>query len=326
VVVTGETSAGNRGNTYDVLLQGSPFCDLTFSFPDLESLPGLGQEVFAHDFAINPGGVFNVSSSLSRLGLRVGLRAQLGNDIFSRYIAGQMEEYGLSLDLTCWIDQPLPVVTAGISLPQDRLFISYAPPRDGRPAPPRITVQDLDRYRPRALFTYGEVGIEVCREARRRGILVYVDAHWNPEHLRSSFLREILHEVDIFSPNLPEALEITGTGDVNEALEMLAEWCRCVVIKRGAEGCMASRGGERYCISAIPVEAVETTGAGDNFNAGLIYGMLEGFSFETCLQCANIAGGLSTAVLGGCRSGINAGIMTDWLERLTGDTAVRRPG
>ncbi len=287
---------------FDVLLQGSPFCDLTFRFTDREGLPEMGQEVFAQDFAINPGGVYNIASALASLGLGAGLVTQFGNDIFSRFIADRMEASGISLSLTTWLDRPLPVITAGISFAHDRMFISYAPPNvRGRPAS-RLTIKDLDGYRPRALFSYGEHPAELYREARRRGILVYVDTHWSPEYLRSEGLRAVLGDVDVFSPNLNEAMHMTATGSAQEALEVLSGWCECVVIKAGQAGCVAACQDERYGVPAIDVEAIDTTGAGDNFNAGQIYGLLRGYSFETCLRCANIAGGLSTLVLGGCGS------------------------
>ena len=297
---------------YDVLLQGNQYCDLTFTFTQRDSLPLLGQETYADDFAVNAGGIFNLASTLTRLGIGVGLVTQLGADLFSRFIAERMQECGLSLELTSWVEEPLPVVTAGISFPHDRLFISYAAPRHRDLDPPKITPDDLDRYRPRALFTFGEVGIDLCREARSRGILVYVDAHWNLDHLRSSYLRELLQHVDVFSPNLPEALEITGAGSAEEALDGLSRLCRCVAIKCGSEGCLAWRDGERIAVPAIAVQAVETTGAGDNFNAGLIYGLLHGYPFERCLRYANVAGGLSTQVLGGCGSGVRAADLEAW--------------
>lgn len=312
------------GTTFDVLLHGSPFCDLTFTFTDRESLPVLGQEVYASNFAINPGGIFNISSALSRLGLRVGLKAQLGTDIFSRFIAERMEGSGLSLDLISWIERPKPVITAGVSFPHDRLFISYAAPDDELPPDPLITVEDLDRYRPRTLFTYGGEGVEAFREARRRGILVYLDTFWSPDHLRSSYLREVLAEVDLAAPNLPEALEMTGAPDAETALDVLSEWCPCPVIKLGSQGCIAACRGERYRVPAIEVKAVETTGAGDNFNAGLIYGLLRDYSFERSLRCANISGGLSTLTLGGSGAGYTAQTVEEMLEACEPEPLERR--
>jgi sugar/nucleoside kinase (ribokinase family) len=109
----------------------------------------------------------------------------------------------------------------------------------------------------------------------------------------------LLTEVDVFAPNLSEALEITGAIDAPGALELLSGWGPCVVIKCGPAGALASSGGRIYRIPAINVQAIETTGAGDNFNAGLIYGLLQGYSLELSLECANVTGGLSTLVIGG---------------------------
>lgn len=298
--------------TFDVLLHGDPFCDLTFRFVDRETLPLVGQEVFADSFAINPGGSFNISAALSCLGLTVGLKARLGTDIFSRYIGERMEAHGLSTALTTWVEGPKPVVTVGISFPHDRLFVSYGSPEADPRMASGITVAELDRYRPRVLFTHGDEGPATFAEARRRGILVFLDTHWDPDYLRSQYLRSVLPEVDVAMPNLPEALEITGAPDAECALDRLSEWCRCAVIKMGQEGCIAAENGTRYRLPALQVPAMETTGAGDNFNAGLIYAVLRGYSFEDALRCANVAGALSTLVLGGCEANVSA----DMLERV----------
>jgi sugar/nucleoside kinase (ribokinase family) len=311
--VVDQTLHGREPCAFDVLLHGNPYCDLTFRFADRETLPPLGQEVFADSFAINPGGTFNVAASLSRLGLSVGLKARLGTDMFSRYLAERMEVCGLSLALITHVDRPTPVVTVGISFPHDRLFVSYDTPDSDPTAAAGISVEELDEYRPRVLFTHGAEGVATFREARRRGILIVLDTHWDVEYLRSERLRCALAEVDVAAPNLPEALEITGAADVEGALDRLSRWCRCVVIKMGADGCIAACNGSRYRIPALDVRAMETTGAGDNFNAGLVYGMLQGYSFDRALQCANITGGLSTLVSGGCEARISAEVVEGML-------------
>jgi sugar/nucleoside kinase (ribokinase family) len=290
---------------YDVLLQGTPFCDLTFSFKNRDVVPALGQEVFADEFAINPGGVFNISSALARFGLRVGLKATLGNDMFSHFVAEQMRARGLSLDLISWIDAPMPVVTVGVSFRHDRLFISYS--ESTKFDRPLLTIEDFDRFQPKVFFTFGEGGAEFCQAVRERGIPVYLDCFWNPDHLSSTFLRELLPHVDMFAPNLPEALEMTGADNAEDALTTLSQWCASsVVIKCGAEGCLGQLNGERFRLPTLSLSPRDTTGAGDNFNAGFIYGLLQGYAFEQCLRCANIAGALSTQVLGGCGSGSTA--------------------
>jgi sugar/nucleoside kinase (ribokinase family) len=306
----------HRDPTYDVLLQGRAFCDLTFSFSELRGLPELGHEVFADDFAMSAGGIFNIASALTALGRRVGWLTELGNDIFSRFVAGQMEACGISTDLTRTLERPLPVVTAGISFPHDRVFVSYISPQVDDSQKWALTPGHLDLFRPRVLFTYGEVGAGLMREARERGILVYLDTFWNPQHLRSAAMREMFGHIDVLAPNQLEAMEITGTANPHEALEALAQVSPRGAIKCGAAGSIAWQGSERFLVPAIPVEAVETTGAGDNFNAGLIYGLLKGFDFQTCLRCASVTGGLSTLGLGGCVKRLTEAELQEWMNRM----------
>jgi sugar/nucleoside kinase (ribokinase family) len=159
------------------------------------------------------------------------------------------------------------------------------------------------------LYTHGGEGPAIIGESRDRGILVLLDTHWDVEYLRSDYLRTVLAEVDVAVPNLPEALEITGAPDAEGALDRLSEWCRCAVIKMGAEGCIAACNGRRYHAPALKLRALETTGAGDNFNAGLMYGLLRGYPFDRALRCANVTGGLSTLVAGGCEANVSAEVV-----------------
>jgi len=89
-------------------------------------------------------------------------------------------------------------------------------------------------------------------------------------------------------------LQLTGAATVEQALARLAELTPLVIVKRGAEGAIAGLDGGVVQVPAIPVEVVDTTGAGDCFNAGFLYGYLRGASLETCLRAGNICGGLST--------------------------------
>ena len=138
-------------------------------------------------------------SALSALGAQVGWLTQLGNDIFSRYLAEHMEALGLSSALTEHVDEPLPVVTAGVSFPHDRLFLSYRAPLPAEHPHPRITEEHLDCFRPRVLFTYGEVGIDIMQAARARGIAVVVDTFWSPETLIRRIYAKCLR-MSTFSP------------------------------------------------------------------------------------------------------------------------------
>jgi sugar/nucleoside kinase (ribokinase family) len=104
---------------------------------------------------------------------------------------------------------------------------------------------------------------------------------------------------DIFLPNSLEARRMTGLSDLEQAARALAKLCPLVVIKDGANGSLACSGENIIHISSIPVTPIDTTGAGDNFNAGFICAMLKGQPLENCLKWGNITGALSTTEIGG---------------------------
>jgi sugar/nucleoside kinase (ribokinase family) len=100
-------------------------------------------------------------------------------------------------------------------------------------------------------------------------------------------------------PNSDEAAILTGTDDRSEQLAVLAQHYPLVVVKRGAEGCEAAAGAERWRVPAPAVEAIDTTGAGDAFVAGFLAARLADAGIEECLERAARAGADATLFIGG---------------------------
>jgi sugar/nucleoside kinase (ribokinase family) len=100
-------------------------------------------------------------------------------------------------------------------------------------------------------------------------------------------------------PNSDEAAILAGAQDRAEQLAILAQHYPLVVIKRGAEGCEAASGVERWRVAAPAVEAVDTTGAGDAFVAGFLGARLAGAGIEECLARGARAGAEATLHIGG---------------------------
>jgi sugar/nucleoside kinase (ribokinase family) len=100
-------------------------------------------------------------------------------------------------------------------------------------------------------------------------------------------------------PNSEEAAVLTGTDDAEAQGERLAQLYPLVAIKRGAAGCEAWRGTERWRLRAPAVEVVDTTGAGDAFVAAFLAARLNGEAIEASLRRAVAAGSAATEFLGG---------------------------
>src|SRR6185295_10055360 len=123
------------------------------------------------------------------------------------------------------------------------------------------------------------------------------DTGWDP-HERWDVA---LDAFDVLLPNAEEALRLAGRadGDVEAAARDLARRGPLVVVKLGADGALATTGDEVVRAAAKPVDAVETTGAGDSFDAGFLAGRLNGDDLESVLALACACGALSTRRAGG---------------------------
>jgi sugar/nucleoside kinase (ribokinase family) len=279
----------------DVLVQGAASVDLTFL--GLPELPRLGQEYYATGFGMNPGACFITVNALRRLGLRTGFSTDLGNDFFSRYVLDCIRSAGIDQTFIRLQDRDLSEVSVGLSFPHDRTYITW----DATPGWSFRAVQfdDLRSHRVRCLFTHVALDADVFAEARSQGIPICVDAFWNPAFLTSRMVWDAIGQADVFMPNLIEACKITGTTTPEAALASLAKHVPMVAIKLGPDGAIGCADGVQHWVPALPVAAVDTTGAGDNFDAGFMYGLVRGLPFDTCLRCAVVAGSLSTQAPGG---------------------------
>ena len=106
-------------------------------------------------------------------------------------------------------------------------------------------------------------------------------------------------DIDVLFMNETEAEHYGRKESAEEAAREFARTAGMAVIKMGKKGSIAVKDGRLYQAAPYIVEAVDTTGAGDSFNAGFVYGFLRGKSMEECLKCGNGCGALSVTALGG---------------------------
>ncbi len=135
--------------------------------------------------------------------------------------------------------------------------------------------------------------------ARRTGISVSLDTNWDPSGDWRDAIEPLLAHVDLLLPNVEEARLLSGESDPEAACRALGGRVGTVVVKLGAEGAIAVRGDrlERLAAPAVPV--VDTTGAGDSFDAGFIAATLQGESLREALAMAVACGSLAVGAGGG---------------------------
>lgn len=278
----------------DVLLTGEYYCDLIFA--GLPGVPILGAELVARDFAVVPGGTYNIALALTRLGLDTHWAADFGSDLFSGLVLERAARDGLSPLLFNRLNQPLRRVTSVFSTNGDRGFLTYG---DGAIVPP--PADTLDRVQPAWLlqtFRFEPEWLAFMRAARAGGAKLFADCRGGDFTLETPGVREFLSLLDVFSPNEDEAVALTGTQHPKKAAAQLAELVPIVAVKRGAAGALVSDQGRWIKVAAPEVTVKDTTGAGDTFNGGVLYGLCSGRCTEEAAELAVLAGSLSVTDYG----------------------------
>ncbi len=129
--------------------------------------------------------------------------------------------------------------------------------------------------------------IETARKAGAKVVFDVADPFAVERH-RSDFLELINKSVDVLLANREETRLLFGFDDLEKAVKRLAKECGVAAVKNCAEGsCIASEQGEFNTINAYPVNAVDSTGAGDNYAAGFLYALLKGYSISDAGKVAS---------------------------------------
>lgn len=303
----------NKAEKYDVLLDGGYFSDLVFT--GLPEFPRLGHEVYSREFNLVPGGALNCAVALRRLGLRTIWPCRFGSDPFSRMAKQAALAEGLDDKYFTDSEQPCMQITVSFSFDDERAFLTYSDPL------PEFPLAELVReHKPAWLcvskLAFGERYEELFKTARKAGTRIYMDCQAHDHRLEEQDVKAALKMVDVFAPNREEALKITGQDSLEKALEELAQLAPLVVIKLGEEGSVSRQGNEVLRMPGFPMQAVDTTGAGDNFNSGFLYGRIGGFSLEDTLRIANFCGGISTQGYGGTSTSPTASQVEHFLDEL----------
>ncbi len=305
MAVRAESDGGGLASpmkVWDVITAGDVFVDLILG--GFSAWPQPGEEVFATRFAREIGGGAAITGcGLARLEMRVSLLAIVGRDE-EEWVRRRLMTYGVDTHLLIWHDEEPTAVTVSVSREDDRMLFTYMGANRAFPLwlAKESTWRELSAARHVHLACAPDplVLIALSDFLHEQGTTLSLDVGWHPEWLRSSESRRALRALDLFFPNEREIFELTGERDPESALRALAKAGPAkIALKRGLAGAMLLWDGELLREGAYPAVPVDTTGAGDCFDAGFLYAWLLGASPERCLKIASICGALSTQRLGG---------------------------
>lgn len=281
--------------------------------PPIARLPDSGELVSTEDFLVQPGGcAANTAIVLQRLGVPATVVGRVGDDLFGELVAQYLEERGIDTSCVLHTAGQGTSKTVALTVVGDdrRFFHTFG-------ANGALTAEDIPQAALEAaevVYVGGYLVLPALRQhelaerfrlARRLGTRVVLDVVVPTDHedLSLDAVRELLPLADYFLPNEDEARALTGVADPRAQAERIVEaGATTVVIKRGGEGAFVRSGDDAFELPAPPIDAVEPAGAGDAFAAGLIVGMLEGWSLESTVRFASVSGASACTALG-CYAG-----------------------
>jgi len=266
----------------------------------LASLPRPGELVISDGFLLDAGGcAVNTAVILARLGVRAGLVGKVGDDEYGAWLRSRLARKRVLVDGVSTARRSATSQTVILPVDgEDRRYI-HVPGANAE-----LEAADIAAVLPgaRVLAIGGYLALpgldrdgvtDLLAGARARGTATLLDVVVprganDPVHA----LRPVLPYVDCFLPNEDEARLVTGLDNPADQAKALLDWgCASVVITCGADGAVYADPGRVIRVRPFPVEAVDGSGAGDAFTAGIIYGLIEGWPPQERLRFAAALGG-----------------------------------
>lgn len=276
----------------DLILTG----DVTPAFGQVEKLVDAATLTVGSSSAI-------LACGAARLGLKVAFIGVCGDDLFGRFMLDEMQTRGVDVSHVIVRNREQTGLSVILNCGSDRAILTHS----GLIA--ALTASDisdtlLQSARHLHVASYFlQTGLQsdlvnLFQRARLLGLTTSLDTNYDPSEKWLGF-DELLAVTNVFLPNEKEALSLSGEPDIELAADRLSRRVKTLVIKLGAEGTLGVFQGEKARVSSIPVNVIDTVGAGDSFDAGFLYGYLHQWSLERSLRLACICGALSTQRAGG---------------------------
>ncbi len=275
----------------NILCVGRVYCDVIFT--DLPRMPTAGTEVYSGGVGLHAGGGAAITAGhLSAMGHCTALAAQLPSGALGDVVTTELEAAGVDLRLCGTQDARCdPQLTVALVHNEERAFVTH---RQGRVFP-SFNTEDIDQMQIGHIHI-GEATTlienpELVRIAKDTEATVSLDCSWD-DHIRSEEIASLLPEIDVFLPNAAE-IELLRKLGVPEPFSKLT------VIKQGRRGATAVIEGREIHAPAFPADVIDTTGAGDAFNAAFLSAWLANEPIGDCLESGNAKGASAVASRGG---------------------------
>ena len=271
----------------------------------MTEFPKLGGEIQCEDVQVVMGGSSSIfACRLAQLGASVDILGKLGKDPNGEIVLNTLRSNNVGVG-NVMVERDIRTgVTFSLTYPNDKAQITYLG---------SIASLEASEVKPDLFDGYDHLHVSsiylqlkllgalanIFAEAKNHGLTTSLDTQGDPLG-KYEKIWDILEQTDIFLPNETEAKNITDSASPEIALEKLGSIVHTVVMKLGRLGAVARKGDKKVRVDAISINPVDTTGAGDSFDAGFIYYYLEkNEGLEDSVRFANALGALSCLHIGG---------------------------
>lgn len=274
----------------------------------LESFPVVDREVNCESYELTLGSSAVICAcNYAALGGKAWFLGLAGRDAYGEFMVRGMSEFGVNTEFVRWTNRVKTGVTVNLIYQSTRTQVTYP----GTIAELEATdvgeslIKRFDHIHFAGPYQQTKFRGDITRLlelAEKMGVSTSLDPQWDPRQ-RWDFMDEWLPLLSYFLPNEDEALSITRKSSIAEACETLALRTSCPVVKMGKEGAYISSEGRLMRVPAVSVEVVDTTGAGDAFDAAFLFSILE--KNERLVEAVRFA---NAAAARSClfRGGVNA--------------------
>lgn len=294
-------------NDFDVLCIGNAAIDVPLCFVD--------ERIFSTDsFAIDQirptfgGSGQNVSTILSRLGKKVRLITMLGDDDLAKLILrncnqNKIETSGVIINSS--VDTPLSIGLVRTN--GERTFVVSRNSSTFYFSPEDIDFNFLLNARVLTIASLfimphfeGEKLSRLLGKAKSNGLIICADMMKSRDGRRMEAILSSLNYIDYFFSNIEEIRFLTEIDDLWQAADVLLNHgVKNVIVKDGKNGCFYKSNSLKFHSPGyLNPDLVDTIGAGDNFVAGFITALLDGYDLETCARFANATASISVGAKG----------------------------
>ncbi len=266
------------------------------------------------------GSAANTIHGLACLGIATGFLGKVGNDFWGNFFRNDMESRNIStrlLESSNESGRALALITPD----SERTFATFlgaAVELSASDLPDNLfsgfSVFHIEGY----LVQNRTLIMEAMKRAKADGLKVSLDlASFNIVEENVDFLKDVTQKyVDILFANEDEAKAFTGGLEDEKALDAMAAMCELVVLKKGVEGSLIRHQNKTYHIAVVPANSIDTTGAGDLYAAGFLYGWLNGLPLQKCGQIGALIAAKVIEVIGPKMNEETWNIIRDEIERI----------